>query len=117
MRRSLSALTVALLALQAPALQVRMAYGTMFSAPATVTIQVTIERDIRNRMLKISVTSDSFYAQSDQALDGTKAARTRLIVWRDLPGGEYDVLAVVERQSAPPVLASTRFRVIGRDEL
>jgi hypothetical protein len=55
MRRSLSALTVALLALQAPALQVRMAYGTMFSAPATVTIQVTIERDIRNRMLKISV--------------------------------------------------------------
>ena len=79
---------------------------TMAFAPADMTIRASVEVDDANRKLEIIAESDSYYRSSEVQLDGAGAARTNLISFRSLPGGEYTVRVIV-RGSRGEVLAST----------
>jgi hypothetical protein len=64
-------------------------------APAFVIATITVERDADNRQLEVAADSANFFRSSLIALDGDRAPRTNQITWRDMPGGEYAVIAVL----------------------
>jgi hypothetical protein len=61
------------------------------SAPAAVRIRAFVKPDSANRALRIIADSGSFYRSSLLSLDGANAAFITETVYRDLPGGEYEV--------------------------
>jgi hypothetical protein len=68
---------------------------TIGTAPAYVIATVTVERDADNRELEVAAESANFFRSSLISLDGERAPRTNQIAWKDLPGGEYAVVAVL----------------------
>jgi len=70
--------------------------STVSTAPATVVVTATIERDARNRSLVISADSEEFYTRSAIELDGDKDARLHQFWLKGLPEGRYVVTAQVQ---------------------
>lgn len=64
-------------------------------APATVKIRARIEPSAENRVLAIVVDGADFYRSSEIPLDGDQAPRTVELQFTALPGGDYDVYAVL----------------------
>jgi hypothetical protein len=83
------------------------------SAPATVMITVTIERDANNRQLVVEAESDAYYRRSDRSLDGEDAARTHSLVFRGLPPGEYQISAALGGTRGPRAAVRTTVTVVG----
>ena len=82
-------------------------------APSLMRIRVRVEPNTDNRMLRIIVDSDDFYRQTDVQLEGDRSAATTEMEVRNLPGGEYEVSAVVIGSSGKPrATALTRAFVI-----
>lgn len=65
------------------------------SAPAAVRVRAFITPDPGNRALEIAANSDSFYRRSLVPLDGVNAAPLTEMVFKNLPGGEYEVSVVL----------------------
>jgi hypothetical protein len=65
-------------------------------APANLTMRATIVPDGRNRILQITAESDDYYRGSDIQLDGERAPRTTLVYFRSVPGGVYQVSALLK---------------------
>jgi len=61
------------------------------TAPAAVRVRAFVTPDAANRALEVIADSDSFYRSSLVPLDGANAALITETVFRDLPGGEYQV--------------------------
>ena len=61
------------------------------TAPAAVRVRAFVAPDAANRALEVIADSDSFYRSSLVPLDGANAALITETVFRDLPGGEYQV--------------------------
>ncbi len=61
------------------------------TAPAAVRVRAFVTPDAANRALEVIADSDSFYRSSLVPLDGANAALITETVFRDLPGGEYEV--------------------------
>jgi hypothetical protein len=68
---------------------------TVSFAPATVFIRASIEADANNRSIVVTAESEEFYRSSEMPLDGDRAPRTNLFEFRSLPGGEYQVSAIL----------------------
>jgi hypothetical protein len=64
-------------------------------APAYVVATITVERDADNRELEVAAESADFYRSSMINLDGDRAPRTNRVTWKDLPGGDYRIVAVL----------------------
>ncbi|MBI3493384.1 MAG: hypothetical protein HY047_16630 [Acidobacteria bacterium] len=64
-------------------------------APATVRVRATVEADPENRGIEIIAESPDFYRSSEIPLDGEHAPRTTIVEFRSLPGGTYEVTAVL----------------------
>jgi hypothetical protein len=64
-------------------------------APATVWVRVTVERDAANRTLKIVADGDNFYRSSTIQIEGDRAPRTFNVALKSLPGGDYQIRAVL----------------------
>src|SRR5688572_18274480 len=64
-------------------------------APADVLVYVTIERSEENRLLRVSAESEEFFRSSEVSLEGEGSARIKILRFRDLPPGDYDVTADV----------------------
>jgi hypothetical protein len=79
-------------------------------APANLNIQAMVETDRANRSMQIEVDSSEFYRSSEIQLDGDHAPRTTIFLFRDLPGGVYQLRATV-RGDRGETLASTRLEV------
>jgi hypothetical protein len=60
-------------------------------APATLRIQVRLERDVDNRALEIAADSGDFYRSSVVELDGERAPRVVIVEFRSVPGGHYEI--------------------------
>jgi hypothetical protein len=60
-------------------------------APAAVTIRAYVTPDAANRALQVVADSGSFYRSSMVPLDGANAALITEAIFKDLPGGEYEV--------------------------
>jgi len=63
--------------------------------PATVLVQVDVERDPDNRLLVVSGDSGEFFWSSQRQLAGEDAPRTTLFPCKELPAGHYEVEALL----------------------
>lgn len=61
------------------------------TAPAAVTIRSYVTPDAANRALQVVADSGEFYRSSMVPLDGANAALITETIFKDLPGGEYEV--------------------------
>jgi hypothetical protein len=68
---------------------------TVAFAPATVRIRARIEPSADNRLLTIVADGVEFYRSSDVPLEGDQAPKTVELFFKDVPGGEYEVVAVL----------------------
>jgi hypothetical protein len=97
---ALATAVIGLLAASAPALNAGSRLTLNVSpaigmAPAFVVATITVERDTDNRAVEVAAESGSFFRSSSITLDGDRAPRTSQVTWRDMPGGEYRVIAVL----------------------
>jgi len=89
-------------------------YPAVSMAPANIRVEARIEADAANRAVEISADSQNFFRSSIIPLDGANAPRTNVFEFRGLPGGRYEVTAVLlgdngERRS----LQRQSFSIIG----
>lgn len=68
---------------------------TVSSAPSTVLVRATVAKDAHNRVLQIGADSGTFYRSSQIQLDGERAPLITEIHLKNLPSGEYTVVAVL----------------------
>jgi hypothetical protein len=64
-------------------------------APASVSVRVLLEPDMDNRLLEICADSPEFYRSSQFQLDGDRAPHVVWLQFPQLPGGEYEIRAVL----------------------
>lgn len=64
-------------------------------APASLTIQVSVEPDAENRAIHVFADSDVFYRSSVVELDGQRGPRTTVVKYRAMPAGSYEVRSVL----------------------
>lgn len=89
----------------------------MAAAPATVSITVYVEPNDKNRVLVIEDDSATYYRSSHLELDGEKAARTHMVMFRGLPPGEHRVIASVHGTNGFREVVSTTVTVVGSEGL
>ncbi len=63
--------------------------------PATLSIDLIVERNSDNRALQLSVESDNYYRSSLVQLDGDDAPRVTTVRYGSVPAGSYEVKATV----------------------
>lgn len=68
---------------------------TVSNAPSTVLVRARVAKDPHNRMLQIGADSGTFYRSSQIQLDGEHAPLVTEIHLKNLPSGEYTVVAVL----------------------
>src|SRR5262249_24141628 len=68
---------------------------TVAFAPATVRVRVRIQPDAGNRRLTIVADGPELYRSSEIQLDGEQAPQTFEMWFRDLPGSDYQVYAIL----------------------
>lgn len=71
-------------------------YGHLSPRQANITVTVTVPPDSRNRMLAVEVISETYDTVSERGLDGDRAPVKQTFQFRDLPPGEYHVVATLE---------------------
>jgi len=59
-------------------------------------MRATIAPDSRNRILQVIAESDGYYRSSEIQLDGERAPRTTLVNFKSVPGGVYEVSAMLK---------------------
>ena len=79
-------------------------------APTTLTVRVHVTPDAANRAVEVAADSDTYYRSSRIQLDGKDAPTTIVLEFRDVPGGDYEVSAILI-DSAGQGRASVRQRV------
>jgi hypothetical protein len=65
------------------------------SAPADVLIYVSIQRDAENRLLRVTADSAAFFRSSETQLDGEESPRVAVFTYRNLPSGNYTIVATL----------------------
>jgi hypothetical protein len=92
--------------------RVRLSSATA-TAPATVVVTATIERDARNRALIVAADSEEFSSRSAIQLDGDNDARLHQFWLKGLPQGHYIVTAQVDGTDGPLGVTRVPMDVIG----
>ena len=64
-------------------------------APSFLMVRARIEPRAANRVLRIVADGEDYYRSSEIALDGEAAPRVIQMPFRNVPGGRYDVYAVL----------------------
>ena len=82
--------------------------------PGYIRVRVRVEPDPQNRALAIGLVGPEFETSSLEELPGDRARITRWVSYRDIPAGEYAVLAEVLRADGSTTLAQDRLQVLGR---
>src|SRR4051812_44433974 len=62
--------------------------------PADILVHTFVERDTVNREIQVTADSADFFSSSSVQLDGDDAPRSKEFRFRDLPAGNYSVVAV-----------------------
>ena len=80
--------------------------------PGNIRIVTRVEPSAENRALVIEVESGSHYSSSEVPLEGDQAPRSRSIFLKNLPAGEYQVVATLHTTSGPATIARNTFQVV-----
>jgi hypothetical protein len=84
------------------------------SAPSTVNVRAIIAPDADNRTLHIEADSGAFYRSSDVQLEGDKAPMVTEVQLKNLPSGEYTVVAVLRDRTGHETVARQTLMVLSR---
>ena len=68
-------------------------------APATLRVVVRIEPDATNRSLTIVADGENFFRSSEVSLEGAQAPKIIQMPFPSVPGGQYEVYAVLKDAS------------------
>lgn len=90
-------------------LGIRLLPGFVTSAPAVLRVLATVESHTDNRELQVVAESESFYRSSTVSLNGDRAPRLSEFVFRNLPGGQYEVTATLKAGNGRPRAVQSRF--------
>ena len=58
-------------------------------------VQVLVTRDAENQWMKVTAESETYYSSSEMALEGEYSARVKVIRFRGVPAGWYEVTGTV----------------------
>lgn len=83
------------------------------SAPSTVVVRAKVTKNPQNRVLQIGADSGTFYRSSEIQLDGDSAPLVTEIRLKNLPSGEYTVVAVLIDQLGHRTTVSRSALVLG----
>lgn len=73
-------------------------YPDVSSAPATLLIRTMVAPNDDNRAVSIVLDSADYYSSSTVQLEGAQSPRLRIVMFRDVPGGVYEVWSYVYDQ-------------------
>jgi hypothetical protein len=76
-------------------------------APANLFVRATVDANSENRSLEIVAESPDFYRSSEITLDGDRAPRVTLLQFKSVPGGTYQVHAVLRGASGHEIAKTT----------
>jgi hypothetical protein len=83
--------------------------------PATLALDVVVERHSDNRAIQVVVDSGEYLRSSFVQLDGEGAPRITSIRYPGLPAGSYELRAILYGAGAQPRATATKqFEVLGR---
>jgi len=85
-------------------------------AGADLRVVVRVQPDAGNRRLQLSVDAPTFYASTERQLDGFEGARAHTFAVRELPAGDYQIIATLEGASGVRSRVTRSFKVMGEDE-
>jgi len=80
--------------------------------PGNIRILSRVAPSAANRALVIEVESDSHYSSSEVPLDGEQAPRSNAIFLKNLPAGDYMVVATLRTETGGPRVVRERFQVV-----
>jgi hypothetical protein len=85
--------------------------------PGNIRIISRVEPSADNRALVIEVESGSHYSSSEVPLQGEQAPRSRSMLLKNLPAGNYQVVATVRTATGAATVARNTFQVVsGRED-
>ena len=99
------------LAVAAAPVQIAVEGARVQFEPGVVRVRVRVVPHAVNRGVTVAAISEGFTRSSYEQLDGLQAPITRWIEWRDIPAGEYDVIAHLSPTGAED---RTTVSVLGR---
>lgn len=85
--------------------------GNAGFAPASFRIRVRIEPDERNRKACVGIDAESFYRSSCWDVDGDSAPTT-WVDYRDVPAGEFVIVAALVRSDGSVARATATITVL-----
>ena len=85
------------------------------SSPATIRVSARIVRHEANRRLTIRAESPRFLRSSSISLDGAASVGALTRVFNELPPGEYEIEAILERNDGSRITKRSAVKVVGRE--
>ena len=83
-------------------------------APSDVNVQIRLQPNRANREVRISTDSGSFARASQWTVDDEHAQRLYSVWWRDLPSGQYRVIAEVASYTHVLFRVEDSFELLGQ---
>jgi len=74
---------------------VQLHVSPVLSDRGDMTVQVLVLRDAENQWMKVTAESESYYSSSEMELEGEYTARVKVIRFRGVPSGWYEVTGTV----------------------
>lgn len=85
-------------------------------AGSDLRVVVRVQPDAGNRRLQLSVDAPTFYASTERQLDGLDGARAHTFNVKELPAGDYQIVATLEGASGVRSRVTRTFKVMGEDD-
>jgi hypothetical protein len=80
--------------------------------PGNIRIISRVAPSAANRALVIEVESGSHYSSSEVPLEGEQAPRSRSMFLKNLPAGDYQVVATLRTENGVGIVARNTFQVV-----
>jgi hypothetical protein len=74
---------------------IQLQVSPVLSDRGDMTVQVLVTRDAENQWMKVTAESESYYSSSEMELEGQYTARVKVIRFRGVPSGWYEVTGTV----------------------
>ena len=99
-----------------PSMQITVGPSISFE-PGNIRIISRVEPSAANRLLIIEIDSEAHYSSSEVPLEGEQSPRSRSIVLKNLPAGDYEVIATLRTEKGAAKVVREKFQVLsGRGE-
>ena len=74
---------------------VQLHVSPVLSDRGDMLVQVLVTRDAENQWMRVTAESESYYSSSEMELEGEYSARVKVIRFRGVPAGWYEVTGTV----------------------